>query len=204
MGNGLPKRGMEPVRRRQLIDAAIATLRQHGWHDTTVVRIGREAGLSPGIIHHYFESKDHLLAAAMRRILVEFREEVSGRLAAAHGPRARLQAVVDGCFATSQFRPETCAAWLAFWAQAPFAPPLGRLRELYLARLRSNLVADLRRLLPDSRVDAAAMSVGSLIDGLFLRAASGDASVTPDLARELVTDLVDQLVAGGQRPPERS
>ena len=133
---------------------------------------------------------------------MEFRYEVSGRLAAAHGPRARLQAVVDACFAASQFRPESCAAWLAFWAQAPFAPPLGRLRRLYLARLRSTLVADLRSLLPESRVEAAAMSIGSMIDGLFLRAASGDGSVTPDLARELVTDLVDQLVAHRQRPSE--
>jgi TetR/AcrR family transcriptional repressor of bet genes len=200
----LPKRGMEPVRRRQLIDAAIATLRQHGWHDTTVVRIGREAGMSPGIIHHYFEGKDDLLAAAMRQILVEFRTEVNGRLARAQGPRARLQAIVDGSFAESQFRAEICAAWLAFWAQAPFAPPLGRLRRLYLSRLRSTLTADLRRLVPRGRVEAAAMSIGSLIDGLFLRAASGDASVRPDLARQLVSDLIDHYIAGGERPGERN
>ncbi|WP_240476726.1 choline-binding transcriptional repressor BetI [Geminicoccus roseus] len=202
MGSALPKLGMEPVRRGQLIDAAIETLRRHGWQDTTVVRIAREAGLSPGIIHHYFAGKDDLLAAAMRRILVEFRTEVTRRLGRADSPRDRLQAIIDGCFDPSQFRPEICAAWLAFWAQAPFAPALDRLRRIYLARMRSGLLADLRRLLPPERTEAAALSLGGLIDGLFLRAASGDASVTPQIARALATDTLDRYLADAPRQRE--
>lgn len=190
---------MEPVRRLQLIDAAIKTLRQFGWPDTTVVRIGAQAGLSPGIIHHYFRSKDDLLAAAMRWILVEFRLEVTGRLRRANGPRARLQAVIDGCFAPSQFRPEVYSAWLAFWAQAPFAPVLDRLRCLYVARLRSTILFDLRRLLPDERVDGAALALASQIDGLFLRAASGDPRVTPEQARAITTEQLDLWLSCSRR-----
>jgi TetR/AcrR family transcriptional repressor of bet genes len=193
---------MEAVRRRQLIDAAIVTLRRFGWQETTVVRIGTEAGLSPAIIHHYFKSKDDLLAAAMRSILIELRNEVGGRLELAGGPRARLQAVIDGSFAPSQFRPEIRAAWLAFWAQAPFAPVLDRLRRLYIARLRSMLVADLRRLLPQEQVEAAALALASLIDGLFLRAASGDAEVTPDRARLLASEHLDHRLAAAGLPAE--
>lgn len=200
----LPKLGMEPVRRRQLIHAAIATLRRFGWPDTTVVRIGASAGLSPAIIHHYFKSKDDLLAAAMRWILVEFRNEVTGRLKTAEGPRARLQAVIDGCFAPSQFRPEICSAWLAFWAQAPFAPVLDRLRRLYIARLRSTVLADLRRLLPHEQVEAAALALASLIDGLFLRAASGDPRVTPEVARALTTEHLDHRLSAAGRLREAS
>jgi TetR/AcrR family transcriptional repressor of bet genes len=195
VGIALPKVGMEPLRRRQLIDAAIATLRRYGWPDTTVVRIGAEAGLSPAIIHHYFKSKDDLLAAAMRWILVELRTEVVGRLKRANSPRARLQAVIDGSFAPSQFRPEIRAAWLAFWAQAPFAPVLDRLRRLYIARLRSTLIADLRRLLPGGQVEDAALALASMIDGLFLRAASGDPMVTPEAACALATEHLDHRLA---------
>ncbi|WP_222184532.1 choline-binding transcriptional repressor BetI [Geminicoccus harenae] len=192
----MPKLGMEPVRKRQLIDAAIETLCRYGWHETTVVRIGQQAGLSPGIIHHYFAGKDDLLAAAMRRILVEFRQEVTSRLAAAGDPRGRLRAVIEGCFAPSQFRPEICAAWLAFWAQAPFAPPLDRLRRVYINRLRSTVLADLRRLLPEEQALLAVLSLASLIDGLFLRAASGDTRVTPEIALQLAFGHLDQFLAG--------
>ena len=183
---------MQALRKRQLIDAAIATLRQHGLPETTVIRIGQAAGLSPGIIHHYFSGKDDLLAAAMRQILVEFRQEVSVRLATAQTPRARLQAVIDGSFAPSQFRPEVCVAWLAFWAQAPFAKPLGRLRRVYVARLSSTLTHDLRLLLPEDEVREAALGMAALIDGLFLRAASGEPQLTPDAACRIATAHLDR------------
>ena len=194
VGNVLPKLGMQPVRKRQLIAAAIDTLHRYGWQDTTVARIGQAAGLSPGIIHHYFASKDELLAAAMRQILVEFRAEVNRRLEHAVQPRDRLVAVIDGCFDASQFQPGVGAAWLAFWAQAPFAPALDRLRRLYLSRLRSTLAPDLRELVGASELDAAALSLGSLIDGLFLRAASGDGAITPEVARALTVAHLDRMV----------
>lgn len=200
----MARKELGAVRRRQLIDAAIVTLRHHGWPDTTVARIGKQAGLSPGIIHHYFKNKDDLLAAAMRRILVEFQAEVLLRLETATGPRARLQAVIDGGFATSQFRPEVGAAWLAFWAQAPFAPSLDRLRRIYVRRLHSTLMADLRHLLPLEQARETALSLASLIDGLFLRAASGEAAVTPKVARALTTDHLDRHLAVGQSAPKES
>ena len=40
----MPKLGMGPIRRRQLIDAAIASIHEYGLADTTVARIARKAG----------------------------------------------------------------------------------------------------------------------------------------------------------------
>ena len=48
----MPKVGMEPLRKRQLIEATVASLHSHGFADTTVQTISRAAGVSPGIIHH--------------------------------------------------------------------------------------------------------------------------------------------------------
>ena len=186
---------MQQVRKRQLMDAAIDTLRRHGWQDTTVARISESAGMSPAIIHHYFKGKDDLLAAAMRKILIEFRAEVNTRLERRSSGRDRLVAVIDGCFDASQFRPGIGEAWLAFWAQSPFAPSLDRLRRIYIGRLRSTLLPDLRRSLPPAQAESAALSLGSLIDGLFLRAASGDGRVTPEAARTLTVAHLDRLLA---------
>ena len=57
----MPKLGMRPIRRRQLVDAAIASIHQYGLGETTIARIAEKAGVSPGIIHHYFADKDDLL-----------------------------------------------------------------------------------------------------------------------------------------------
>src|SRR5688572_30278505 len=114
----MPKLGMQPIRRRQLIDATLASIHRHGLPDTTVSTIGAAAGLSPGIIHHYFGGKDDLLFEAMRRLLAELRQGIVERLASAP-PGRRVHAIIEANFARSQFAAQAVTAWLAFWAQAP-------------------------------------------------------------------------------------
>src|SRR5215217_3475684 len=92
-GDRMPKLGMEPIRKRQLIEATIASIHAHGLADTTVATISREAGVSPGIIHHYFGGKDALLGATMRALLVELRAHVVAALREARSPRARIEAI---------------------------------------------------------------------------------------------------------------
>ena len=69
----MPKVGMEPIRKRQLIAATVEVIHRNGFADTTVQTISRAAGMSPGIIHHYFGGKGPLLAATMRALMVELR-----------------------------------------------------------------------------------------------------------------------------------
>ncbi|MFS2008765.1 transcriptional regulator BetI [Azospirillum sp. CT11-132] len=165
----MPKVGMEPIRRRQLIDATISSMGKHGLADTTVQTISRGAGVSPGIIHHYFGGKDELLAATMRSMLQQLRDDATKRLAAADSPRARLEAIVDCNFAPDQFEPRVVAAWLGFWAQAPHNPALSRLQRINARRLHSNLLHALRPLLPPERAERVAVGLAAMIDGLWLR-----------------------------------
>ncbi|PWC83667.1 transcriptional regulator BetI [Azospirillum sp. TSO5] len=165
----MPKVGMEPIRRRQLIDATISSMGKHGLADTTVQTISRGAGVSPGIIHHYFGGKDELLAATMRSMLQQLRDDATKRLAAADSPRARLEAIVDCNFAPDQFDPRVVAAWLGFWAQAPHNPALSRLQRINARRLHSNLLHALRPLLPPERAERVAVGLAAMIDGLWLR-----------------------------------
>src|SRR6266704_4211647 len=100
----MPKVGMEPIRRRQLIDATIVSIGRYGLADTTVQRISQEAGVSSGIIHHYFGGKNELLEATMRRLLQLLREDVVAALATARNAEERLLAIIDSNFAASQFQ----------------------------------------------------------------------------------------------------
>ncbi len=167
----MPKVGMEPIRRQQLIDATIVSIGRYGLADTTVQRISRAAGVSSGIIHHYFGGKNELLEATMRRLLQMLRADVAIALGAALTPEDRIIAIIDSNFAASQFHGGVIAAWLAFWAQAPHVPALGRLQRINARRLRSNLLYSLRRLLPREQAEATARGLAALIDGLWLRAA---------------------------------
>ncbi len=50
-------------RREQIIDAAVRVFAQKGFVRATNKDIAREAGITPGLIYHYFESKEALLQA---------------------------------------------------------------------------------------------------------------------------------------------
>lgn len=52
-------------RREQIIDAALRVFAQKGYSNATNKDIAREAGITPGLIYYYFESKEALLNAIL-------------------------------------------------------------------------------------------------------------------------------------------
>ncbi len=86
--------------------------------DATVATIAKKAGLSSGIVAHYFGDKDGLLNAAMRQILRELKDAVARyRADASDDPREQLRAIVDGNFDDSQINGTAMRVWLTFWYQ---------------------------------------------------------------------------------------
>lgn len=191
----MPKVGMQVIRKRQLIEATVASIHANGFADTTVQTISRAAGVSPGIIHHYFGGKGALLAATMRSLLVELQGYVVPALRAARDPRSRIEAVIDASFAERQFQPQVIVTWLAFWGQAPHDPALARLQRIYAARLTSHLRHDLRPLV-GARAETVATGLAAMIDGLWLSFALGRSSSGTASARALARDYLDRQLAG--------
>ena len=134
----MPKTGMEPKRRRALIDAAISAIGERGALDVTMSQIAGRAGVSPALAHHYFGAKDDLLQATMRHLLSELGADLRAALGRARTPRERVSAVIAVNFSPTQFRPETVAAWLAFYVEAQKSPAMRRLLLVYARRLHSN------------------------------------------------------------------
>lgn len=172
----MPKVGMGPVRRRQLVEATIASIHEYGLAETTVTRIANKAGVSPGIVHHYFADKDELLFETMRLMLENLRREAVELLRQAKTPEQRVFAIIDACFSSGQFSPEVVTAWLALYASSRNSKKLARILSLYHRRLRSNLMFNLRQVNANAEVGFQAEVIASLIDGLYLRAA-----LNPDL-----------------------
>lgn len=167
----MPKIGMQDIRRRQLIDATIGTIERYGFAETTIARISQAAGLSSGIIAHYFGGKNALLEATMRSLLRELQTTTTARLRRCRTAEERIEAIVASNFAPEQFTPRVCAAWLAFYAQVPWSPELARVHRVYVRRLRSNLRHAFRQCLGDERAEQAAEGMSAMIDGIYVRAA---------------------------------
>ena len=69
-------RNVEARRRRQLIDATIEAIADVGFAQASLGEIARRAGVSPGLVAHYFANKDGLLEATMRRLVRELGRSV--------------------------------------------------------------------------------------------------------------------------------
>lgn len=186
----MPKIGMEEIRRRQLIEATIASIHEIGFAESSLSRISARAGVSTGIVHHYFEDKADLLEATLRQLGASLRQSVVRRLKQAKSPIERLLAVIDGNIGPDQFTPQGVSAWLAFWALVPTNSRLARVQHIIISRLHDNLVHALRQM---GRLDAVDMAraIAALIDGLWLRAAVAKSGPDSRQARRLVLDYLN-------------
>lgn len=189
----VPKRGVEPLRREQLIRATLQSIDQKGLAETTVATIASKAGLSTGIVAHYFGDKDGLLNAAMRTILRDLKDAVARYRAQApsDSPRDHLRAIVDGNFDDSQVNSEAMRVWLTFWSASMHQPPLARLQRANDKRLYSNLAHQFSRVLPRERAVSAARGLAAMIDGLWLRGSLVGKEFDADNARRIAYDYID-------------
>jgi betaine-aldehyde dehydrogenase len=183
---------LEEVRRTQLVEVTIDSLAELGFVGTTLAQIAGRAGVSPGLVAHYFGDKDGLLEAAFRSLARRVGTQVRARLRHAATPRGRIQAVIDGNLAPEEFERRTGTAWLAFWGQVLHVAPLKRIQSVYQRRTLSNLRNSLKRLMPPDEAHSLAAMIAAMIDGVWLRAAlSGWREADSESARALLTAFVD-------------
>jgi betaine-aldehyde dehydrogenase len=183
---------IEDTRRRQLVEVTIDSLAELGYVGTTLAQIAVRAGVSPGLVAHYFGDKDGLLDAAFRSLARRVGDQVRARLRQVSTPRARIQAVIDANLAPEEFEQRTGTAWLAFWGQVLQVAPLKRVQSLYQKRTLSNLRGSLKKLIPADEAQRLAAMIAAMIDGVWLRAAlSGWREADSESARAMLTAFVD-------------
>lgn len=164
---------MTPDRRREaIVDAALAVARRKGLAPTTVRDVAREMGTSSGLIHHYFDSMDHVLAAAFERIAGQDLAETEVLLDAAGDPRSVLASFL------SSYAPVgddwAFQLWLDAWAEAARRPVLreasSRLNLAWAALLERTIRAGIADgVFECDDPTGAAWRILSLVDGLALQ-----------------------------------
>jgi betaine-aldehyde dehydrogenase len=195
---------LEETRRAQLIEVTIDSLAEVGFVGTTLAEIAGRAGVSPGLVAHYFGDKDGLLEAAFRALARVVAVRMREQFALARNARARVQAVIDANLGPENFDRRTGNAWLAFWGQVLHFDGLQRVQKAYQRRMLSNLRSDLRSMIAGEDARTLAAMIAAMIDGVWLRAALSQwAEADSGSARALLTAFVDgRLRDLAQRPAQ--
>lgn len=191
-GSGRERDEPEELRKSQLIEVTIDSLAQLGFVGSTLAQIASRAGVSPGLVAHYFGDKDGLLEAAFRKLSRSLFERVRAGSRQAYTPRGRIQAIIETNLAPQEFSQRAGSAWLAFWGQVPHAKGLKRVQDAYQRRMLSNLRHALRQLLPATEARHLSAMIAAMIDGVWLRAALSDwQEADSESACALLTKFVD-------------
>jgi AcrR family transcriptional regulator len=183
-------------RRQALLEATARSLAQRGAAGVSVRSICAEAGVSPGLLRHYFGGVSDAIAETYRwtgmRVTDALDEAVAG---AGDDPRARLLAYLNANFRAPISDPELLTTWLGFWALTRSDPAIAAVQAEIYRGFREGLerlIAEARPGLADTRLAAVALS--ALIDGLWLELSLGQAPFTADEAAELAEKWLDALL----------
>jgi TetR/AcrR family transcriptional repressor of bet genes len=105
--------------RLRLIDACISALHIYGPSRTTVEKVVAIAGMSPGIVRFYFNSKEAMLVASLQFLATEFEQCVLIPVAALREEPVRaLTALVDLYLDPEIASPRKVSVWYSFWGEA--------------------------------------------------------------------------------------
>ena len=175
---------LSPDERRQaIIDATLGVARRKGLGATTVRDVATEMGTSSGLVHHYFDTMDEVLAAGFEQAAGADLARSRAAVAGVSGAVARLDAFLT-TYAPAQ-SDWTMQLWLDAWSEAARRPTLRavsvRLNRAWQELVRSIIAEGVAEgVFRSDDVDASAWRLLSVLDGLALQVVAHDALITRD------------------------
>ncbi len=191
-------RRAEPDQRRQsLIAACSRVLANDGVGGASVRAIAKEAGVSPGLVSHYFAGIDALVAAAYEQLGAKVSAALDAAVAAAGpDPRARLDAFVTASFLPPIADPQLLATWIAFWGLVRARADIANEHDAQYGHYRTRLEALLAGCgLPDDQLRRAAIAATAQVDGLWLELCLSPGNFSAGEAAEIARRQLDFLTS---------
>jgi AcrR family transcriptional regulator len=168
------KPAVQRARREHILDAAEQCFGRAGFHRTTMHDICREAGVSPGALYVYFDSKEGLIAGITERDRAEFAERFD-QLAAAPDFMKALRELGD-----QYFREEPACSHrmcIEIGLESTRNPRVGeifRRFDRYIVESFEKLFASMQaegRIAPALDIPTVAKAFTVVCDGMFWRRA---------------------------------
>jgi AcrR family transcriptional regulator len=188
-----PSAEERPAARERILAAAVQRIASDGVDDVRIARIAMDAGVSPPLVHHYFSSREMLLAEALR---YSYSHAGDARISSGDMPGAthaeRLRSMVGQCLPTTPALAADWVLWIELWLHAARHPELRPVAEDLYGGLQEWFVDEITAGIKDGEFDQDADPVEvaeralALLDGFGLRTLIGDSRVPLERARSAV------------------
>ena len=194
-------------RRQALMEATLRCLAAHGAEKTSIRTICQEAGVSVGLINHYYSGKEALIADVYEQLANDLRAALQDQMQrTGGGPRQRLSAFFRASFSPVTLDSGLLRVWLSFWSMTQQSPVIAAVHDrTYRAYLQTleGLLAELADEDPTRPLDVrlAAIGLSGVLDGLWLEWCLNPRTFAPDEGIRVCEACLDGLLATGLTPP---
>jgi AcrR family transcriptional regulator len=115
---------MNPVddKRTAILEATLKLVSERGFHGTAMSKVAREAGVSAGIIYHYFEGKDDLINELYKSIKRQAAQAMLEDVDLAQSVRSQIRQLLGNVLRHFIQRPRE-SAFLEQYARSPYYGP---------------------------------------------------------------------------------
>ena len=86
-------------RKAEITETALELFAEQGYHNTSISKIAKAAGISKGLMYNYFESKEALLDAILFGAMDDKQAAAQGVSMSEIPPKQRLRMMIEGTFA---------------------------------------------------------------------------------------------------------
>ncbi|HEY7747560.1 MAG TPA: TetR family transcriptional regulator [Aestuariivirgaceae bacterium] len=162
---------------------------ESGIRGLTIARMAQHAGISKGIVHHYFRNKEELITAVVRHGNRVYSDGIRERLRLSKSPSERLWTIIYGQFSSEVFQAMHLQYYLQVLETAIQYQGILRTYNAVNARGRLNVAFALRSLVEPNEVKTTTHTIWNLLEGAWLLAAA-EPNLTKD---QLLTSVAAYL-----------
>jgi AcrR family transcriptional regulator len=167
----MPKKVDHHARRTEIADALMRVAATRGPEEVSLRHVAAEAGVSAGMVQHYFRTKDEMMTFALEVVSERVQARLAAEPADAASPRSVVRALLVQLLPLDEPRLMEGHVALAFLAYAAVKPAVGAALRDDTALMRTFIADQIRAARgPNAAIDPAHAATGllALVDGLGL------------------------------------
>ena len=160
-------------RSAEIHSAAVEIARENGLSALTLRAVAARAGVAPGLVAHYADSMDDLVARAFRELVASELEQVRAEVTLVEDPPARLARMIATVLASDH--DDITLVWVDAWSLGRGSAALGAAIDEQMGAWQafiSGIIEDGRAggLFRTDAPDAVAWQILAMIDGISAHA----------------------------------
>ena len=138
------RKSIAHIRRKQIIEGYFKVVAEKGFANASIREITEAAGVSKGVLHHYFVNKEAMVLGVMDHVITTYTAEFEEGISQYDSPTERIRFLFSWFHDLDRFDLEFSRAWMEFWVLSKTHPAISdALKNCY--EMLKNIIAGIIR-----------------------------------------------------------